>query len=94
MGNLQLCILLPRPRSPMTLEFPLYLGHAYELVQLFQAFCALPRRIHMRSMMLFSASTFVLLFLLRRYLSYSLFFWPFRFRFRFLGAGGKHENRT
>ena len=44
------------PLSHMTLEFPLYLGHAYLLVRLFLAFSVLPWRIHIRSMILFSAS--------------------------------------
>ena len=48
--TLQLCILFPPPLSPTTLEFPLCLGRIYFLVRKFL------RRIHIRSMILFSVS--------------------------------------
>ena len=41
--------------SPMNLQSPLHQGRAYLLVRLVLAFCALPWRIHMRSMILLSA---------------------------------------
>ena len=57
MRNLQLCILSPiHPLSPISLEFPLNLDRDYLLVRLFLAFCALPWRIHIRSMILLLAS--------------------------------------
>ena len=75
------CTLFPLPLSPSNIEFPLYLGHAYLLVRLFLAFSVLPWRIHIRSMILFSASHLFhypvcvcLLFVLRRYYCSSRFF--------------------
>ena len=77
--TLQFCILFPA-LSLMTLEFPLYLSRDYLLVRLFLAFCALPRRIHLRSIIQLSASFslgcahyFRLLFLQRLYYSYYLY---------------------
>ena len=69
------------PLSHMTLEFPLYLVRAFLFVRPFLAFCALLWRIHIRSIILFSASFLChcpvylcLLFVLRRHFSYPLFF--------------------
>ena len=91
MRTFQLCILFLPLFSPTTLKFPLYLGRDYLLVRLFLAFCAVPRRIHIRPIILFSASFslgyplyFCLLFLLRLQYSYSLYkYCQLSFRFCF-----------